>query len=140
MSTTGERVEAVAAQIRRRIASEGDDGAVTPTAVLEREIAFLHERLERERGEQRKVLRQMALADCEMGTELLQMSDPHGLHFQPVGTPARRQLEAQRRALAMDRRRAIAERDRAEDEIRARLLALLTQRSHVRGGDTVDGA
>lgn len=140
MSATGERVEAVAARIRRRIADEGDTGAVTPTAVLEREIAFLHERLERERDEHRRVLRQMALADCEIGTEILQMSDPHGLHFQPMGTPARRQLEAQRRALAMERRRSIAEHERTVDEIRARLLALLTQRSHVRGGDAVDGA
>lgn len=140
MSTTGERVEAVAAQIRRRIADEGDTGAVTPTAALERESAFLHERLERERDEQRKVLRQMALADCEMGTDLLQMSDPHGLNFQPVGSPARRQLEAQRRALAMDRRRAIAEHERTVDEIRARVLARLTQRAHVRGVDAVDGA
>ncbi len=140
MITTGERTEAVAAQIRRRIASEGDTGAVTPTAVLEREIAFLHERLERERVEHRKILRQMALADCELGTALLQVSDAHGLHFQPVGSPARRQLEAQRRALAMERRRAIAEHERSVDEVRARLLALLTQRSHVRGGDAVGGA
>lgn len=120
-----ELVEAQARSIRNHIRDRKD---ATPASLLELQIAFQLEQLDRLREVHREQLSSILHAECYVGTDLLALDGyaPKTWHYR-LG--ARDNLKNKLLALDAERRRLLLWFEREQRDLEVRLLDLVSQRA-----------
>jgi hypothetical protein len=131
MNTVTDGIERASREISRRLDLGGQQASPTPLSWLEVQIVFWSERLENERRSHKEHLRQILRAECEVGTDLLQLTDSyHGLR--PDDAERHDRLKEKVRDLGRERRKATIAHERDAAQIHEKLLHLLGQHAHLR--------
>jgi len=127
MTTVTESLEERVRDIRSRV-REAEE--TTPLSLLEREIAFIGERLEGSREMHRDLMDRILRAECYVGSDLLALETYNPMVF-AYRLKTRDNLKNKLLRLDVERRQLIAAHVVREADLHERLLRLLAQHAHL---------
>lgn len=128
MRTVVSGLEELAKSIRSNL---DDHEGPTPLSLLEREIAFWSEHLDRVREVQEDMMRGILRAECDVGTDLLAL-ESYAPQVFLIRFKARDNLKNKLLQLDVERRRLITSHERDVAHLHERLLHLVSQRAQLK--------
>lgn len=126
MSSVHEQLEDAVRNIRRSIRPKG---GATPSSLLEVQIAFLAEQVDRVREVHQDQLRRLLRAECYVDTDLLQHEGYAQARLWPERTSVRDHLKTKLGMIDQERRRLLLWYHHECSALESRLLELICQRA-----------